>query len=290
VTVRDCVHAIHIPNQDRNIIIADCHLYRNYGIGVFLDNVDLHQINIHGCHIQYNYRGGIKIVEGNVRNVQIVGNDIEYNRDPDDEAEAAGDVWIVAGPIGIREGAICGNTIQGVPTGDGANVRLEGIGPGNRLKVGLLTVSGNLISGQQHNILCRYAQGLSLGDNVLFSGHARNILIEDCEQIAISGGVLDHNPDYGALTPGGITLRAVDGATVTGVVAKSCENTLQAENCSGLAISGCSFRDTRGAGIRLQACSDVAITGCVLSDTAGHMTATIEQSLCERITMTGNVP
>jgi hypothetical protein len=290
VTVRDCVHAIHIPNHNRNIIIADCHLYRNYGIGVFLDNVDLHQINIHGCHIQYNYRGGIKIVEGNVRNVQIVGNDIEYNRNPDDDAEPAGDVWFVAGPIGIREGAICGNTIQGVPTQDGANVRLEGIGPLNRLKVGLLTVSGNLITSQQVNILCRYARGIALGDNIHTSGHTRNILIEDCEQIAITGGVLDHNPDYGVLTPGGITLRQVDGCTVTGLVAENCQDAVQVESCSGLAISGCSFRNTRGAAISLQDCSDVAVSGCVFPDATGAMTATVTQSGCERIQLTGNVP
>lgn len=288
VTVRDCVHGIHIPNHNRNIIISDCHLYRNYGIGVFLDNVNLHQINIHGCHIQYNYRGGIKIVEGNVRNVQIVGNDIEYNRNPDDAAEPAGDVWFVAGPIGIREGAITGNTIQGVPTEGGANVRLEGISPQNQLKVGLLTVSGNLITSQQYNILCRYARGLALGNNIHISGHKRNILIEDCEQVSISGSVLDNNPDYLPQAPGGVELSNVSGCAISGLVAENCADALSVTGSTGVAVSGCVFRNTRGKAVSLLNSDDVAVTGCVFTDTVGAMSAAIEQSLCDRVVVAGN--
>lgn len=289
VTVRDCVHGIHIPNHNRNIIIADCHLYRNYGIGVFLDNVNLHQINIHGCHIQYNYRGGIKIVEGNVRNVQIVGNDIEYNRNPDDDTEPAADVWLVAGPIGIREGAITGNTIQGVPTEGGANVRLEGLSPQNPLKVGLLAVSGNLITSQEVNILCRYARGLVLGNNVHISGHRRNILIEDCEQVTISGSVLDNNPDYQPAAPGGIELKGVSGCSISGVVAENCRDALSVTGCSGLAVSGCTFRNTQGKAISLLNSDHIAVTGCVFADATGAMTAMVTQDLCDQVELSGNV-
>lgn len=289
VTIRDCVHGIHIPNHNRNIIISDCHLYRNYGIGVFLDNVNLHQINIHGCHIQYNYRGGIKIVEGNVRNVQIVGNDIEYNRNPEDVTEPAGDVWFVAGAIGIREGAICGNTIQGVPTEGGANVRFEGLSPQNQLKVGLLTVSGNLITNQEYNILCRYARGIALGSNIHISGHKRNILIEDCEQIAITGAVLDNNPDYQPPAPGGIELKNVKGCSIAGVVAENCADALAVTGSAGLAISGCTFRNTQGKAISLLNSDHVAITGCVFVDETGNMTHTIDQQLCDQVELAGNV-
>lgn len=289
VTVRDCRHGVHIPHHNRNIIISDCHLYRNVGIGVFLDSVNLHQINIHGCHIQYNYRGGIKIVGGNVRNVQIVGNDIEYNRNPEDDAEPAGDVWFVAGPIGIREGAICGNTIQSVPTADGANVRLEGLGAKNMLKIGLLTISGNLITSQRYNILARYARGISLGNNIHISGHERNILIEDCEQVAISGAVLDNNPDYQPPAPGGVTLTQVHGCTVSGLMAENCREALVATRCDGLSISGGCFRNTQGKAISLLSCTDVAVTGCVFPDSVGNMTQALVPALCERIRMAGNV-
>lgn len=290
VTIRDCVHGIHIPTHNRNIIISDCHLYRNYGIGVFLDNVNLHQINIHGCHIQYNYRGGIKIVEGNVRNVQIVGNDIEYNRNPEPEmAEDVADVWLVAGSIGIREGAITGNTIQSTPTPGGANVRLEGLSAQNPLKVGLLTISGNLITSQETNILCRYARGVALGNNVHISGHKRNLVIEDCEQIAITGAVLDNNPDYQPAAPGGIELKNVEGATVAGVIAENCRDALNITGSSGIAVSGCAFRNTQGKAITLLNSDHVAISGCVFTDSVGAMTAPVEQSLCDKVELTGNV-
>lgn len=289
VTVRDCGHGIHIPGLNRNIIISDCHVYRNYGIGIFLDDVNLHQINIHGCHIQYNYRGGIKLVEGNVRNIQIVGNDIEYNRNPDDITEPAADVWFVAGPIGLREGAICGNTIQGVPTDGGANVRLEGIGPENQLKVGLLSITGNLITSQEYNILCRYARGLALGSNIHISGHKRNILIEDSEQITITGAVLDNNPDYQPAAPGGIELKNVQGCTITGVMAENCHQPLSVTGSNGVAISGCTFRNTQGAAVTLLNSDHLAVTGCVFTDTVGSMTQAIDQQLCDHVELTGNV-
>ena len=77
VTIRDCRHGIHLPTHARNVVIADCHIYHNTGVGVFLDEVNLHQFNCHGCHISCNSHGGIKVARGNVRNLQIVGNDIE---------------------------------------------------------------------------------------------------------------------------------------------------------------------------------------------------------------------
>ena len=59
VHVRKVLHAIHLVGNNRNIILSDCHLYENGGIGVFYDNVNLHQSNIVGCHISYNDGGGI---------------------------------------------------------------------------------------------------------------------------------------------------------------------------------------------------------------------------------------
>src|SRR5262249_47849277 len=38
--VRRCRHAVHLTNRDRNVLIADCHLYDNSGVGVFFDRVN----------------------------------------------------------------------------------------------------------------------------------------------------------------------------------------------------------------------------------------------------------
>jgi hypothetical protein len=59
VAVHEARHGMHLTVRNRNVIISDCHLYHNTGIGVFYDNVDLHQSNIIGSHISYNAGGGV---------------------------------------------------------------------------------------------------------------------------------------------------------------------------------------------------------------------------------------
>jgi hypothetical protein len=72
--IRGTLHCIHLVGSNRNIIISDCHLYENRGVGIFYDTVSLHQSNIVGCHISYNEGGGIVSRAGNVRNIQMAGN------------------------------------------------------------------------------------------------------------------------------------------------------------------------------------------------------------------------
>ena len=79
VLIRRCRHGIRLLQRNRNVLISHCHLYHNSGVGIFLDQVNLHQINIVGCHISYNRLGGIRLESSEVRNLQITGNDIEYN-------------------------------------------------------------------------------------------------------------------------------------------------------------------------------------------------------------------
>ena len=79
LTVRDALHAVHLTKRNRNVLVSNCHLYKNRGVGVFYDHVDLHQSNIVGCHISYNDQGGVVSKGGNVRNIQIGTCDIESN-------------------------------------------------------------------------------------------------------------------------------------------------------------------------------------------------------------------
>ena len=83
VVVRKALHGIHLTVRNRNVIISDCHLYENRGAGIYLDDVNLHQINISNCHVSYNAAGGIVARAGNVRNIQITGCDIEGNMPPE---------------------------------------------------------------------------------------------------------------------------------------------------------------------------------------------------------------
>lgn len=66
---------------------------------------------------------------GNIRNIQITGNDVEYNY-----GAGGSDIWFIANKIGIREGAITGNTIQAVAESGGSNIRIEGFRPNSPLK------------------------------------------------------------------------------------------------------------------------------------------------------------
>jgi parallel beta-helix repeat protein len=44
--IRGVLHGIHLVGNNRNVIISDCHIYENRGIGIYYDNVNLHQSNI----------------------------------------------------------------------------------------------------------------------------------------------------------------------------------------------------------------------------------------------------
>ncbi|MHC4633436.1 MAG: glycosyl hydrolase family 28-related protein, partial [Planctomycetota bacterium] len=77
--IRNALHGIHLKGRNRNVIISDCHIYENRGIAVFLDHVNLHQINVGNSHISYNACGGIVQRGGDVRNLQIGNCDIEAN-------------------------------------------------------------------------------------------------------------------------------------------------------------------------------------------------------------------
>ena len=64
--IRHCRHGVHLVQRNRNVVVADCHVYENRGVGIFLDAVNLHQINVTGCHVSYNDGGGIVVRAGEV--------------------------------------------------------------------------------------------------------------------------------------------------------------------------------------------------------------------------------
>lgn len=264
VTIHDCRHGIHLFNSNRNVIISNSHIYHNTGIGVFLDDVNLHQIIINTNHISYNAQGGIKVLHGNVRNIQIVGNDIEYNFGEDEVP--VGDVWFVAGPTGIREGTIAGNTIQAKRTRDGANVRIEGIGPENNLKVGLIAISGNLITNQNCNILLKHARNIAISGNTMLLGPDRNLRAIGSDQVSIGPNVIDDIPDYGGDTVGGVELDGCTGSSITGLILQNAKHGIQVRGCSEINITGCTVKEPQGCGIELIDTTNSRVSDCLITD------------------------
>src|SRR5690606_37168838 len=129
IHVRNALHGIHLTGNNRNVVISDCHLYSNRGIGIYYDEVNLHQSNITGCHISYNLGGGIVSRGGNVRNIHITGCDIESNMGKEDPPTANVLIDCSTSPSGTAEVAITGCTIQhNHDSPDSANIRILGRG------------------------------------------------------------------------------------------------------------------------------------------------------------------
>ena len=256
--VRECRHGVHLVNRNRDVIISDCQLYHNRGCGVLLEDVNLHQINIVGSHISYNAGGGIKVLNSEVRNLQITGNDIEYNYDL--EAEQSADIWLETGDRSIREGTIASNTIQAKPSPGGANIRMVGQSAAVAHKVGLFSITGNLISNQETNLHLKWARGVVVSGNTIYSGHRRSVVAEESSNLVFSGNLWDHNPDYPGDTPDGLTFRDCRALTLTGLLIDRVRGegddgaAVLFHNCEDVTLTSSQVLDGSPVGVALIGC------------------------------------
>jgi len=247
--IRRCKIGVHLVRRNRNLIIDHCHIYHNKQVGIDFDHVNLHQAIIADSHISYNPVAGIRLLGGEMRNFQIVGNDIEYNYAPENEGSA--DILIDMRPknSSFREGTIVGNTIQARPSPQGANIRFLG---GKNLKTGgLLTVTGNLIGSQTHNIHLVDCRGVTVSGNSLYSAAQHTLWLQNCANIVLSNNSIDWNPDHKEK-------RLVDGILINGCKAISLSNTIIENSFQGSSQAG-------GA-IDVKASQDVAIMNCQVLD------------------------
>ncbi len=264
-----------IITSNRNVIIADSHIYDCLGAGVFFDMVDLHQANITGSHISYCKRGGIRLERTSIRNLQIVGNDIEYNYDAETTDSADLLVDIREGGS-VREGTIVGNDIQAVRTPGGANIRMLGA-PGSPDKIGLFAITGNHVSSQEVNIHLRNVRGVTVSGNSIRGGtHA--MLIEDSRNIVVGSNSVDNNPDYSSadkIWENGIAVRRSEGVILSGVqvdqgLLGSPEEggAIDLIECRNVTLTACQILAPRFRGIYVRDSSNVQIANCLV--TAGE--------------------
>ena len=216
VLVTRCRHGIHLIQRNRNVLISHCHLYFNTGAGVYLDGVNLHQINIASSHISYNRLGGIRLDRSEVRNLQITGNDIEYNNHKSHgaEPEPTAEIYIDATAEGasVNEVTIASNTIQATTSPEGANIRIRET-PDQSRSPGLFAISGNIIGSQENNVHLTGCYGIALSGNTIYSCENRNLLIEDSRLINVSGNTFRrHTPRYGT----GVRFTGSSDITFTG--------------------------------------------------------------------------
>lgn len=282
VVVRECRHAVRLVERNRNVLITECHFYHNTGVGVFLDGLNLHQINITGSHISYNAGGGVVSRGGNVRNLHIGNCDIEGNHEG--EGPPTANILLDSTGGSIAEVAITGCTIQHTHKApDSANIRILGGGTEPRLEVaqgsprsmeGNVTITGNVMSDVQVNVHVKDARGVTLSGNTFWSGFEHDLLVESSQNVVITGNNLDRNPRYIVnntkdAEKNGVLLRDVSGCTFLGNVVRGVWNKEAAVKIEGgrlLQIGHNSILDCDGAGLWLQGVSSSIVSDNLIQD------------------------
>jgi len=288
LVIRQARHGIHLVQRNRNVIIESSHLYENSGVGIYLDAVNLHQINITGCHVSYNRGGGIVARGGQVRNLQINGCDIEGNMAPGDTAEPTANILLDVSESGtVREGAIVGCTIQHSDDApDSANIRFRGRSDGPNDQVGRFSIADNAMSDAIYNIHLVQAQGVTLTGNTFWDASEFNLRVAESEQIVVDSNLFEFNPDYGeAPAPNRIlftdsldctlsdlhvqgssadqpvvTLRDSAWMNVTGSVFADCAGgALWLDNVENSRVSDCSFRQPDNLALTIDGGADILV-------------------------------
>jgi hypothetical protein len=277
VTVRRALHGIHLVNRNRNVIISDCHIYENRGVGIFYDHVNLHQSNIVGCHISYNRQGGVVVKGGDVRNIHIGTCDIEGNMGGPDSAPSA-NVHLDATGGSIGEVAIVGCTIQHAHEApNSANIRVNG--GSNAVKFtderrhGNVTIANNVLSDVQVNIDVVDSRSVAITGNTMWKGYTTNLRVINSSGIAVVGNVMDRNPRYhygdGAEANLGVVFQGCDGCTFhgnhvqgTGDIAAAIHLT----DCRRFNLTGCTILDYQRCGLLLENVSYSRVSGCLIRD------------------------
>lgn len=284
VLIRETRHGIHLIERNRNFIADSSHIYDCSGTGVYFDHVNLHQVNVTGNHISYCNGGAIKVEGSEIRNLQITGNDIEYNYDQD--AEESADIWIDAREDTVREGTIASNTIQAVPSPNGANIRFVGPEPPvDRGATGMWTISGNLIGNQVVNIHLKNAEGITVTGNNIYSAEEQTILVEGSRNIVISSNTLEQSHGYRRDFKDGVTLRQTRGVvfmgnvvTDAGIGSEEAGGAVEVYDCEETLIANNQIFEPVYRGVYVEGGRNALITGNQIMDRAAEpgMIAAIE--------------
>ena len=301
VSVRWCRHGIHLAERDRNVVISDCHVYENSGIGIFLDNVNLHQINITNAHVSYNRQGGIVVQNGSVRNLQVAGCDIEGNMPDTETPTNAANVLIqLTEPQDGRKGSVAevsitGCTIQhsanyGKKRGTfaaigGANIRLAGKAS---YPIDSVTITGNILSDTTTNIDVDYADDIAITANNFFAPAGKNLTVTNANRVIVSGNTF--NPRQ-FVRPGTIEFTnsndcILSSSTIHAFAAT--DGAVVLKNCAGMTLNALSLTDC-SSGIVLKNTKDTTISNCRVARVSDDKPGLLVDQTNAGITLTGNV-
>jgi hypothetical protein len=264
VQVRKVRHAIRLVKRNRNVILSNLQLYDNSGIGLFLDHVDLHQINVNASHLSYNRGGGLVVLGGNVRNLQVSGCDLEANMPADPMPTEAANLWIDCRPPGssIAEVAVTGCTLQHSSRGGskrvapgGANVRIWGR---TDYQPNMLTLTGNLLSDTSVSVDLVDVADATLTGNQFFTAEPLDLRMERCQRVIVSSSIFHPRESEES---GGIMLLDCQSCLLQTLIChrlRHGEAAIQLKDCRKCQVSGCIVSQSRG-GVRKEGGADVAV-------------------------------
>ena len=264
VVVRECYHGIRLYRRNRNVILSECHVYDNRGVGVFLDDLNLHQINIANCHISYNDGGGVVARNSEIRNLQIGTCDIEGN---------------MGGP-GSQPTAnvIVGCTIQHSHDAPGsANILINGNSTKRPFteeqRHGNITIADNVLSDVRVNVALSHVRAAAVTGNTIWKGYDRNLVVDHCQNVVVTGNVFDRNPRYhysdGASAKHGVLFVDSSDCTISGNQLYGTvdgDAAMVIRRCNRFNVTSCSILDYGRCGLLLDGVSNSRVSDCLIRD------------------------
>ncbi len=301
LVVREALHGVHLVGRSRNVILSECHIYNNKGVGVYLDRLNLHQINIANCHISYNRGGGVVSRQSEIRNLQIGTCDIEANMGGEG-SEPTANVLLDSTGSSIGEVAIVGCTIQHAHESPGsANIRINGesakVSFTDELRHGNITIADNVLSDVQVNIELRNTRGVTITGNTLWKGFSQNLFVEGCDNIIVANNVFDRNPRYhygdGSEAKLGLLFANCSNCTLAGNHIHGLGDQAAAvalRHCQGFNLTGCSILNFGPCGLWLDDVTNSRISDCLIqTEQPGEGTVPIRATKSEGNLLTGNL-
>lgn len=277
VLIRKCRHGVHLTGRNRNVLISACHIYENRGIGIFLDAVNLHQINVTGCHISYCDGGGIVCRAGEVRNLHVTGCDIESNHG--EKSPPTANVLIDSTGGSHAEVAITGCTIQHNHNAAGsANIRIKG--PSTRKvkgtdeqRDGHVAITGNVLSDVKVNVHLDHARGVMMTGNTCWTAYEYNVLAEHSAYVTIGPNNFDRNPRYAGEekpdTANAIAFRDCSDCALTGFIlsrTRAAPAGIALERCDRFNVNALTILDCDDVALLMADVTNSRVAGCLIRD------------------------
>ena len=188
---------IKLTNVCRNVSICNNHIYAITGNGIYLENTNIHQLNINSNFITY-CMNCVYVKPKELANLQMNGNDIEIGFYPTGYENARClNFDISSTSNSCFEIEICGNTIQGH------------------------SASGNLIQflGGTNPI-----QNVSIVGNHISNSNGTGIVLQDCKGFAIQGNTMKDIAGYIYDLNGTVSYTSIQG----NIGSKDCNNVITA--------------------------------------------------------------